>query len=80
MKTLLAIGAVLLIVTPSLAAHRAKHDAGPFKPGTFLPGAPPVFWLPDGRAVHVGANGKVVDMKKDKCYDRFNPYHAPGWC
>lgn len=80
MKKLLAIGAALLITTPSLAAHKAKHYTDPFKPGTYLPGAPPVFTLPNGRTMYIGQEGKVVDMKKDKCFDRFYPYRAPGWC
>ena len=71
--------AALLVSAPAAARHEAKH-VDPLKPGTYLPGAPPVIWFPDGRAVYVGANGKVVDMKKDKCFDRFYPYRAPGWC
>ncbi len=31
--------------------------------------------------VFVGPDGKIVDMKKDKCWNAVDkPYRAPGWC
>ncbi len=29
----------------------------------------------------IGQDGRIVDMKKDKCWDPVtHPYRAPGWC
>jgi hypothetical protein len=31
--------------------------------------------------VFMGQDGKMVDMKKDKCWNAVDkPYRAPGWC
>ena len=28
----------------------------------------------------IGKCGNIVNLKKDKCWDPFYPYRAPGWC
>jgi len=34
-----------------------------------------------GTEQSLGEDGRIVDMKKDKCWDPVtHPYHAPGWC
>jgi hypothetical protein len=35
----------------------------------------------DNPSMLMGQNGKMVDMKKDKCWNAVDkPYRAPGWC
>jgi hypothetical protein len=36
---------------------------------------------PSPGMVFMGPDGKIVDMKKDKCWNpNTSPYRAPGWC
>ena len=75
MKKAIIIMAALLL--PFGAVAQAAHSspkAAAKKAAKAKKPAGPAF-------VFVGQNGKVVDMKKDKCWNpNVSPYRAPGWC
>jgi uncharacterized protein (DUF2147 family) len=75
MKKVIIITAALVMPTsvfaqgadakPKAPAKKAAQAKKPENPGM----------------VFIGQDGKIVDMKKDKCWNpNDRPYRAPGWC
>lgn len=74
MKQAIILVAVVLLPTSSSAQPNHSRQANHSRHGS------EVGQEKNPSMVFIGQDGRMVDMKKDKCWDPMNPYHAPGWC